>query len=301
MSTISTSVPFDFNKLTNLSGHVALVTGGGTGLGLMIANAFATKGAKVYITGRRAEVLERAASQNFAGEGKIVALPMDVTSKDSIQTAVDTVKKNDGKLHILVNNAGVTGPTVAFTLNPSAPERQSTHAYGKGLFDSQDFKDWESTFSTTTASIFFVTTAFLGLLEAGAKDAHFSAETASVINITSVVTHMNISLFYSIYIPVKTAAAHLTRLLATDFALKGIPVRVNAIAPGVFPSELTGTEEQVNEAAKTPLFAEKVIPTGRAGRAYELGSIAVYLASAASTYTNGQEIVVDGGWSTVNP
>jgi len=301
MSTSSISAPFDFNKLTSLTGHVAIVTGGGTGLGLMMAKAFATNGAKVYVTGRRAEVLEKAASERFAGEGKIVALPMDVTSKDSILNAVERVTKEDGKLHILVNNAGVTGPTVDFMLNPNAPERQSTPAYGKGLFDSQDFKDWESTFSTTTASIFFVTTAFLGLLEAGAKDAHFLAETSSVINITSVATQLNISLFYSIYVPVKTAAAHLTRLLATDFALKGIPIRVNAIAPGVFPSEITGTEEQVNEAAKTPLFAEKAIPAGRAGRAYELGSIAVYLASAASTYTNGQEIVVDGGWSIVNP
>lgn len=68
------------------------------------------------------------------------------------------------------------------------------------------------------------------------------------------------------YIPSKTSAAHLTRLLAVDFALKEIPVRVNSIAPGMFPSGLTGTPEEMDARAKLPLFAQKAVPAGRAGR-----------------------------------
>jgi len=295
------SSTFDFAKLTDLTGYVALVTGGGTGLGLMASKALATQGAKVYITGRRVDVLTDATKLQFKGEGKIIAIPMDVTNKDSIARAVETVSKNDGKLHILINNAGGVGVTVPFALDPSAPERKSTAAYGKGLFDSQSFEDWSDLFAKNTASIFFVTSAFLELLEAGAHDPRNTAGTASIINVTSVITAMNVGMFYSMYAPSKTAAAHLTRLFATDFALKGIPIRVNAMAPGVFATEATGSAEQMAEAAKTPLFAEHAIPLGRPGRDHELGAIAVYLASPASSYTNGQEIVFDGGWSAVNP
>lgn len=81
-------------------------------------------------------------------------------------------------------------------LNPKAPEHASTAIYGKALFDSQDFKDWEETFTLNTASIFFVTTAFLELLELGARDASTPGETSSVINITSTATSFNVSLFY---------------------------------------------------------------------------------------------------------
>lgn len=81
-------------------------------------------------------------------------------------------------------------------LDPNAPEHKSTAVYGKALFDSQNFKEWEATYAVNTAAIFFVTTAFLELLEAGAHDPSTPGETASVINITSTATQFNVSLFY---------------------------------------------------------------------------------------------------------
>ena len=112
----------------------------------------------------------------------------------------------------------------------------------------------------------------------------------------------------------------MTKILATDFALKRFPIRVNSIAPGVFPSKLTAMGDELVEFSKGPAVFQTPIPLRRAGRwvlifntakldrmsclpysPHEMAAIAVYLASPASTYTNGQEIIVDGGVTLVNP
>jgi len=291
---------FAGDNLFDLTGRVALVTGGGTGIGLITAKAFASNGAKVYITGRRLEVLQEAAKLQFRGQGKIEALQMDVTKKESIQVVVETIAKNDGKLHVLVNNAGGVGPVTPFSLDPTAPQCTSAAAYGQALFDSQQFQEWESITTLNTASIFFVTTAFLGLLEKGAKDLG-PEKTASVINISSAVTNMKTSHSVFSYVTTKSAATRLTTVLAADLALKGFPIRVNAIAPGFFPSELRGTEEFLNEFAKGPGSTLRPSPLLRPGREPEMASVVLYLASPTSSFTNGQEIVVDGGLWLVNP
>lgn len=94
------------------------------------------------------------------------------------------------------NSVGVLGTTVPFVLDSDAPERKSTADYGKALFKSQSFDEWSDTYASNTSSIFFVTTAFLGLLEAGACDPKTVGETASVINITSAVSSFNNALYY---------------------------------------------------------------------------------------------------------
>ncbi|KAJ4001680.1 hypothetical protein F5050DRAFT_1708044 [Lentinula boryana] len=305
--------------LFNLTGLVAMVTGGGTGIGYMIARGLAANGAKVYITGRRADVLQRVVDTTPKGDGGIYALPMDVTSKDSILQAKKEIEMKEGRLHILVNNAGQVGPTSPFLTDPDAPEVKDGESFGTALF-KEDQRGWSDLYSINVFSIFFTTTAFLGLLEKGTKECKIPGYTSTVINITSISgiiklaqdhvrllvhrymiaeaeAHLSVQFCYN---SAKAAASHLTKMLSTELALKGIPVRVNSIAPGVYASEMTIdtiSAEEVDRIGKgiTP------VPAKRDGSAEEMAATAVYLASRAGCYMNGQELIIDGGYCAVNP
>lgn len=227
---------------------------------------------------------------------------MDVTKKSSISDAVHRISAEDGKLHILVNkyifgiyarimcsyisnSAGHSGPSDMFT--NSAMEQKDAQVYGDSLFQTQSFEEWQQLYSLNVSSAFFVITAFLGLLEVSTKDAPGS--TASVINITSGVAHMKLTFGVvskaTRYLPsffvcraydltsnkhcynaTKGALSHLTKVMASDFALKGLHVRVNAIAPGRFISEMTGTQEEEDEDMKKPGLALNPNPLKRTGR-----------------------------------
>jgi len=283
----------------DLSGRVALVTGGGTGIGLMCAQGLAACGAKVYITGRRLDVLEKAsAAWDKQIGGDILPLHMDVTDKESILKVKTHIEEKEGKLHVLVNNAGQIGPISPFLNNKEAPENKTAESLGTALFNCQSFESWSSHSSVNLASIFFVTTAFLGLLAKGSEDTE--GYWSSVVNITSISGIIKLAQNHFCYNSVKAAASHLTKLLSTEIALKSIPVRVNAIAPGAYESEMTLaqiTPENVDTVGQNilPLSAR------RAGTAQEMAGTVVYLASRASGYALGQEIVIDGGFTAVNP
>jgi NADP-dependent 3-hydroxy acid dehydrogenase YdfG len=107
-------------SLFNVKGWVAVVTGGGSGLGLVTANALAANGVKVYVTGRRADKLKDAEKQDPSG-GSIIALQMDVTDKESIQAGVDAISKKEKFVNFLVNNAGVTSGTYQESLQSGLP------------------------------------------------------------------------------------------------------------------------------------------------------------------------------------
>lgn len=209
-------------NLYDLTGRVAIVTGGGTGIGLMIAQGLAASGAKVYITGRRLEVLKKVADgwdKNVGGQilpydiiywavkallSKLCRLQMDVTNKESISQAKSIIEAQEGKLHILVNkcagfgspiyilltctlisiSAGQVGPESPFLGNPAAPERKNAETLGQSLFNNESFEGWADLYSINVSAIFFVTTAFLGLLAKGSED--IKGHWSSVINITSI-------------------------------------------------------------------------------------------------------------------
>jgi len=285
------------NKLYDLSGLIALVTGGGTGIGLMIAKGLAANGAKVYITGRRKGVLETVASDSAIGT--IIPLSMDVTDKASILQARDIIAEKEGRLHILVNNAGQVGPVSTFLNNDVAPERKDASTLGQALFDSESFDSWADLYKINTFSIFFVTSAFLGLLDKGSSERE--GYTSSVINITSLSGITKLAQRHFCYNSSKSAASHLTKMLATELALKGIRVRVNAIAPGVYESEMTLDKIIGKSLVNRVGDGIQPIPAERAGTDQEMAGTAVYLASLAGCYTNGQEIVIDGGYLCVNP
>ncbi|KAK7037470.1 hypothetical protein VNI00_010962 [Paramarasmius palmivorus] len=299
---------------SNLQGKTALVTGAGTGVGLIIAKGFAVHGAKVYITGRREDVLKSAVEKH--PDLNLVALPMDVTSKESIADAVKVVEAADGKLDILVNkqvtrisittcanmfdSAGHSGP-----LSPALADKSVSAAgqLGPTLFNQNTIAEWSNVFVLNSAAPFFVTTAFLSLLEKGARSRKQSEgePSSSVINISSASGTLRQSLTLVPYGSTKAALDHLTNLLATEFALHDIPVRVNGIAPGPFPSEIGGSSETLTEMLQKPFpGGMNPSPVRRHGREEELVSAAVYLASAGGTFTNGVTIRVDGGFALLN-
>ncbi|KAM6494167.1 hypothetical protein JOM56_010528 [Amanita muscaria] len=287
------------DKLMNLTGRIALVTGGGTGIGLMIAQGLAANGAKVYITGRRLAVLQSVADAwDKTVGGEIIPLPMDVTNKESIMNAKLIIQGREGKLHILVNNAGQVGPTSPFMGDLTSPISRNAELFGQALFEGESFESWSELYRINTFSIFFVTTAFLGLLDAGSRDK--PDWTSVVINTTSISGIIRIAQEHFAYNSAKAAASHLTRLLSTEIALKGFPVRVNAIAPGVYASEMTMSDVRPEDTDKIGKGIQPV-PAKRAGSVEEMAGTAVYLASQAGGYMNGQEMIIDGGYVAVNP
>ncbi|KAF9020656.1 NAD(P)-binding protein [Hymenopellis radicata] len=254
-----------------LAGRVALITGGGTGIGFAIARAFAAGGAKVYITGRRLEVLQKAAASVSGVTGSLVALQLDAVNEDSVKAAAAAVEAQDGKLDILVNNAGTNGP-IQYNDKFMASKMAAADP-----FEPEYREAWVDVFNLNTIAPFFVTRAFTSLLTKGAQSRGKGA-TSSVINISScgaVIRSQLTPVGYSIS---KAAVDQLTVVLATSFASRGVPIRVNAIQPGLFASELN---ENATDAALTeplPGFVAP-IPIERFATPEEMGSTATYLAS----------------------
>lgn len=264
--------------------------GGGSGIGLMITQALVANGAKVYITGRTKEKLDRVVEKYSEGEGSIVPIQADITSKEDIKKLVSTLESKESKLDILVNNAGISGSTLE-TSASSAEEAK------KNLFDAEasTFEDWTSVYQTNVAQIFFTSTAFLPLLQKASESEH--GWSATVLNITSISGLVKSAQHHFQYNASKAAANHLTRMLATELAAEnGLRVRINAIAPGVFPSEMTAGESGENQ--KSQLSADKYkdkVPARRPGRDEDMAQAALH--AVVNQYINGEVIVVDGGYT----
>ncbi|KAK5239997.1 hypothetical protein LTR40_014116, partial [Exophiala xenobiotica] len=172
------------SKLFDVSHVVAVVTGGGTGIGLMIAQALQSNGAKVYITGRREEALDAVVKQYSKGPGSIHALPGDITKKDEcIRLAEEMGKKESNGVHLLVNNAGIARDDhTKFSAN-GQPDMKSAEAISKHLLKSE-VSDWQDTFETNITAQFFMSAAFLPLLAKGRNVT--PGYTSSIVNITSI-------------------------------------------------------------------------------------------------------------------
>lgn len=231
----------------------------------MAARALASQGAKVYITGRRLPVLESSAKHHNPAlsehGGSLVPLQLDVTSKESISAAVSQVTQQDGKLHILVNNAGVEGPVTHFTaedFKEGASPESKAELISKRIMESEDFNGWDFVFRANVHALHFCSVAFLPLLvkgnsspptgrEPGSSGVGTSGWTAGIVNITSISGLVKSSQNHYAYNASKAAANHLTQMLAHElqFGAK-IPVRVNAIAPGLFATEMTTVSTRMN-------------------------------------------------------
>jgi len=249
-------------ELFNLSGKVALVTGGSRGIGEMIADGFVANGVKTYISSRKAEACDRTA-ERLSELGECISIPADLSTLNGIHHLFDAIKAREPKLDILVNNAGAT--------------------WGAPIEDFPE-SGWDKIMDINLKGLFFLTKAMLPLLEASASD----DDPARIINIGSI-DGINVNRLPTFsYGPSKAAVHHLTRTLASHLAERRITV--NAIAPGPFPSKMM--------AATLAQYGEQLragVPLGRIGEPTDMAGTAVFLASRAASYVTGVVIPVDGG------
>ncbi|GAA6040114.1 hypothetical protein JCM8097_002034 [Rhodosporidiobolus ruineniae] len=320
-------------NLFSVRGLVALVTGGGTGIGefsfpplplhnadpypypsrlkttltlfrFVFAPALAANGATVYITGRRQQPLDDVVTHYSAGvEGKIVALQGDVSKKEDLQRLAKEIETREGGLHILVNNAGVVGPCTTF--DKSKPLEQLTSE----LF-AETQEDWNKCFEINNHALYFSTMAFLPLLakftnggDERGRAVHPKYQT-TVINISSISGYVRFAQNHFAYNSSKGAAQHLHRMLATEFSHTGI--RFNCISPGLFPTEMTGGGPGSSSAGKSSLPEEwnghgLEVPGRRGGMDEEMGGTILYLCSRAGQFTSGVILPVDGNTLAANP
>ena len=243
----------------------------------------------MYITSRRMEVLENTAKQhsphssNTSLNGQIIPIgPCDVTSKDDLEQLAKDLSKKEKYLTLLITAAGIAGPK-------SFPDTSDAQQMKDNLW-KEGVDEWNQTYSTDVTSVFFSSLAFLPLLQAAP-----SGQTPSVIVISSMSGLMRHSQAHFSYNAAKAATAHLSRMMSKEFAKTG--VRVNSIAPGYFPSEMTMIESDARNKAHMP--REKVkdkgheVPAGRAGRDEEMGMGVLFLARCG--YVNGEVVKLDGG------
>ncbi|NYZ62318.1 2-dehydro-3-deoxy-D-gluconate 5-dehydrogenase KduD [Luteimonas deserti] len=243
----------------SLEGKVALVTGANTGLGQGIAVALAEAGADIAAAGIQAPT-ETEAKVKALGR-RFVAIEANLISVEPIDRVVKETLDGLGGFDILVNNAGLI--------------RRA---------DAVDFseKDWDDVMNVNIKSAFFMSQA---------AGRHFIAQgSGKIINIASMLSFQG-GIRVPSYTASKSGIAGITRLLANEWAGKG--VNINAIAPGYMATDNTA-QLRADEARNKSILDR--IPAARWGEPSDLGGTAVFLASRASDYVNGAVIPVDGGW-----
>ena len=248
-------------ELFDLTGRVALVTGASSGLGAQFARALADNGAAVALVARRVERLKDLKTAIEMKGGRAVAVEADVTDRAAMVHAFDEAEKAFGTVTILVNNAGVAqAPMRATDVSP---------------------EEWRRVLATDLDAVFYwAQEAARRMLAAGKQ--------GSIINIASVLG-FGVAKGTAAYAVAKAAVVQTTKALALELAFKG--VRVNAIAPGWFVTEINDTylTSEAGQAMK------RDIPMGRFGEAGDLDGALLLLASDAGRYITGATIVVDGG------
>jgi NAD(P)-dependent dehydrogenase (short-subunit alcohol dehydrogenase family) len=252
------------HELFGIEGKTALVTGGTRGIGLMIAEGYVRAGAKVYVSSRKADVVDATVAA-LSEHGECVGIPADLSTEAECRRLADEVAARESRVHVLVNNAGAT--------------------WGAPLDDYDDVA-WDRVLDLNVKGVFHLTRFLRPRLEAASTD----DDPARVINIGSIDgIHVPMLETYA-YSSAKAAVHQLTRHLARRLAPK---VTVNAIAPGPFESKMM--------AATLESFGDQIAasaPMKRIGRPADMAGVALYLASRASNYVTGAIIPVDGGIAT---
>ena len=253
-------------KLFDLSGRVALVTGGSRGLGEEMAQGLAEAGASLMLLARREQWLTPTVEGLRVCGHRCEGVVCDVADPQNVAAAVAATLDAYGRIDILINNAGISWGAPA---------------------EDMPLDKWRMVLDVN------LTGAFLLAQAAGRQMIH--QRSGVIVNVASVAGlrgSLPGGVDYAGYVASKGGLIALTRELAAKWGQYGI--RVNAIAPGFFPSRLS---EKVLDRIQARI--EPGIPLGRIGRAGELKGVAVFLASPASAYITGQTIVVDGGMTAV--
>jgi len=246
--------------------QTAVVTGASSGLGVTFAETLAECGINLVIAARRYERLVKVAEDLSSKYGvKVVPVKADVSKEDQVIKMVKTAVERFGSLEILVNNAGIA------SLSPSV---------------EMSLEEWKKVIDVNLTGVFLCARA--------AAREMIKKKYGKIVNIASIYGAVGDIYPTAPYYASKGAVINLTRALAVEWA--PYKINVNAIAPGFFPSEMTESVFQDEEALKYILSRT---PLGRTGEPLDLKAALIYLASPASNYVTGQTIFVDGGWTAL--
>jgi len=249
--------------MAKLTGKIAVITGGGSGIGLASAKLFAQEGATVVIVGRTWEPLEKAAADIGTSAVPIVA---DVSDLEALDALYAEVGERFGRIDVIFANAGI---------NNLAP------------FEAVTVEDFDQQFGANVRGLFFTVQKALPLLSEG----------ASVI-LNASVAHKRGSPLHSVYAATKAAARSFARSWTTD--LKDRKIRVNSLSPGLIETPIfgkLGVPVEAIEAGMPAMLAQ--MPMGRVGRPEEAATVALFLASDDSSFVTGIDLPVDGGLGQV--
>lgn len=259
----------DFERLFSVRDKTVIVTGGSRGIGFMIATGFVQAGAKVYICARKAAACD-AAADDLRRLGRCISIPADLSTVVGVEDFAAKVASVEERVHVLVNNAGVT--------------------WGAPL-EEYPYAAFDKVMSVNVKGVFHLTRLLLPQLRAAASE----EDPARVINIGSV-DGIQVPIWNNYAYTASKAAVHmLTRHLARDLIADHI--NVNAIAPGFFLSAMTSFVLGTPEEEK---LIDATVPMKRTGKPEDIAGTAIYLASVASSYLTGVVIPVAGGQTTVN-
>jgi NAD(P)-dependent dehydrogenase (short-subunit alcohol dehydrogenase family) len=249
--------------LFRLEGRSALVTGGGRGLGRVMAEALAEAGASVCITSRLLDAaLAAAAEVSSATGGRVVGIEGEVTSAEGVSRLVARAAEQFGPVDILVNNAGIN-------IRGSAGDLSEA--------------DWDAVIDTNLKGVFLMSRALgPGMCARG---------WGRVINLSSMLATIGLP-GRAPYASSKAGVVGLTRVLALEWAAAG--VTVNAICPGPFSTDMN--RQLLSDPDKYAAFVQK-LPVGRWGELHEIKGVVVFLASEASSFMTGAALALDGGWT----
>lgn len=247
-------------ELFDLTGHVAVITGGGRGIGEGIAIAFAEAGAAVIVAARRTEEIERVAASIVASGGKAIAVTTDVTDDAAVEALAQAAVAEFGKLTIWVNNAGGSPLKVPAVELPR--------------------DEWDRTLALNLTAVYV-----------GCLTAKRHMKTGSIINITSGAGSGPVpgSVHYGAS---KAGTNSITWTLSAEFAPD---IRVNAVAPGAIPTEVMLTAIGHDESELDEVLEKWNIPLGRLGTPQDIGAACLYLASDAASWVTGEIVRVGGG------
>ena len=250
--------------LFRLDGRRALVTGGAKGLGKVIARSLAEAGAEVAVASRTPAECETTAQEISTSTGRrALAFATDVTQATAVEELAAAVEKVLGPIDILVNNAGINI---------------------RGAAEELSEGDWDAVIATNLKAPFLCSRTFgPGMCKRG---------WGRIINLGSILSVIGIP-GRAPYASSKAGVLNLTRVLALEWATKG--VTVNAICPGPFATDMN--KQLLSDPAKYQAFVDK-IPMGRWGELHEIAGAALFLASDASSYVTGAALFVDGGWTS---
>ena len=269
-------------KEFRLEGKTALVTGGGRGIGKVLALVLAEAGADVAVAARTYSEVQAVASDIEALGRRSVAIQADITDSQQAEEMVSKATEYLGRVDVLVNNAGATIGASSVVSLENLSEADSKRVDNRGMGDDS----WDLILQTNLSSVFFCCRAVAPQM--------LKRRSGKVINVSSV-TGIYAEPYYTAYDSSKAGLNMLTKCLALEWGPYNI--NVNGIGPGWFITEMTRSRFQDPEIYKDRV---KNIPLGRLTDIRDLGLLAVYLASPASDWMTGQVIYLDGGQSAIH-